>query len=217
MTQTLEKLWIRNRDSNEVFAVMYNPTSYTIDLSNTWEEKKRPRQKSELQFTVEALRTVSMELFSDTSEAGRDVRAQTDRITALMSATVEVGESARPPILELSWGGGNERPSGFPRKCVLTKCALNYQLFSRQGFPVRAKMSVSFREFVNVDPREEQEQQGPPAEYVVGEGNSLRAIAFKTTGDPGAWKQIAEANDLKNPSRLEQGQKLIIPARAGAG
>ena len=43
----LEKLEIENLDTNDKFEVLFNPTSYTIEDKNTWEEQKRERNKPE--------------------------------------------------------------------------------------------------------------------------------------------------------------------------
>jgi len=48
-------------------------------------------------------------------------------------------------------------------------------------------------------------------EYVVTKGESLWKIAQKKYGDGYKWTEIAKANNLKNPSVLEIGQKLTMP------
>jgi len=49
--------------------------------------------------------------------------------------------------------------------------------------------------------------------YVVRTGDTLSAIARKVYSDPEAWRAIAEANNLENPSSLRVGKTLIIPRR----
>jgi len=49
-------------------------------------------------------------------------------------------------------------------------------------------------------------------EYVVVKGDSLWKIAQKNYNDGYKWNEIAKANNLKNPSSIEVGQKLIIPS-----
>lgn len=63
------------------------------------------------------------------------------------------------------------------------------------------------------------EQAGPTAEpaeqtiYTVVAGDSLSTIADKFPGV--TWQEIAEANDLDDPSAISIGQKLIIPPPPG--
>lgn len=47
--------------------------------------------------------------------------------------------------------------------------------------------------------------------YTVRAGETLFDIAVKVYGDGFAWARIARANNLRNPNRIEAGQKLVIP------
>jgi nucleoid-associated protein YgaU len=47
--------------------------------------------------------------------------------------------------------------------------------------------------------------------YEVAKGDNLWKIAQTKYNDGYAWSKIATANNLKNPSSLEVGQKLILP------
>lgn len=49
--------------------------------------------------------------------------------------------------------------------------------------------------------------------YEVVRDDSLWKIAMKKYGNGYAWGEIAKANNLKNPSSLEVGQKLILPEK----
>lgn len=50
-------------------------------------------------------------------------------------------------------------------------------------------------------------------DYEVVKGDSLWKIAMEKYGNGYAWVEIAKANNLKNPSSLESGQKLVIPEK----
>lgn len=50
-------------------------------------------------------------------------------------------------------------------------------------------------------------------EYKVVRGDSLWKIAINKYGNGYAWTEIAKANNLRNPSSLEIGQKIIIPEK----
>lgn len=51
--------------------------------------------------------------------------------------------------------------------------------------------------------------------YVVKSGDSLSKIAQKEYGNANAWKAIFEANRdiLKDPDKIQPGQKLKIPPK----
>ncbi|MDJ0835186.1 MAG: LysM peptidoglycan-binding domain-containing protein [Acidobacteriota bacterium] len=215
----LDKLRITNLDTRKHFDVMFNPTSYSLDDSNTWEQQKRVRVKPELQFTAQNLKKISMELFVDTYETsmtGRpdDVREHTDKMAKLMEVSFDTGDGGRPPLLALSWGKANHT-SDFPPKVVLESLKTEYILFTRKGLPVRAKMSVTFLEFVDLD----SEQKGKPRQksfpwqrYTTTGGESLSGIAARFWRQPTRWRLIAEANNIDNPRLLPAGITLRIPA-----
>lgn len=46
--------------------------------------------------------------------------------------------------------------------------------------------------------------------YTVKSGDTLSIIAKKTTGNSANWKKIASINNIKNPSSLKVGQRLVI-------
>ncbi len=138
----LEKLAIRNVDKNEEFAnvhVMFNPTNYTIEQSNSWDTQPRTGSEPPTQFTKADLRKLSLELFFDSFEEkdangiSVDVRTYTDQVGRFMITTTDEGDGKRPPIIEVNWANapaGLKNPD-FPFKGVL--------LTLRQQFvPVRA-------------------------------------------------------------------------------
>ncbi len=47
--------------------------------------------------------------------------------------------------------------------------------------------------------------------YTVKKGDSLWTIALRAYADPYQWVQIAEANQLANPSLIHPGNEFIIP------
>ncbi|MEV2267780.1 LysM peptidoglycan-binding domain-containing protein [Nonomuraea africana] len=51
----------------------------------------------------------------------------------------------------------------------------------------------------------------PQQEYTVVKGDSLWGIARMMYGDGNRWREIADANHISDPKRLEVGQRLVIP------
>ncbi|CAN5781564.1 hypothetical protein BH23ACT10_BH23ACT10_13750 [soil metagenome] len=47
--------------------------------------------------------------------------------------------------------------------------------------------------------------------YVIQSGDSLAAVAQEVYGDPTKWRDIARANDLREPYALTVGESLTIP------
>jgi nucleoid-associated protein YgaU len=98
---------------------------------------------------------------------------------------------------------------------VLDHVSGRFTLFVADGTPVRATLSVVFKEFISPEVlvREHPTQSVDHRKTrVVRAGDRLDLIAAREYGDAGLWRHIADANNLTDPGRLNVGQSLIIPA-----
>ncbi|MGD2114430.1 MAG: LysM peptidoglycan-binding domain-containing protein [Acidobacteriota bacterium] len=211
----LEKLRITNQDTGTSFEVLFNPSEYSIEDANTWEEQKKPRRKPELQFTGQALKKLSMELFLDTYEAQEDVRDHTVQLARLLVASESTSEGKRPPICQIEWGGAVTGSGVFPFRGVLESLKQQFVLFTEEGTPVRARLAVAFKEYIPPsEEAQENTQRGsfPERSHTVRSGETLSSIAALLWRQPESWRRIAEANDIDNPRLLTPGQVLRVPA-----
>jgi LysM repeat protein len=190
----------------EAIPVLFNPNQYSLDQANTLAEVGVPGLSAPiLQYVRGNGRTLSMDLFFDTYEQRRDVRKYTKRIYGLLDIR---GPLHRPPICTFTWGG-------FSFDCVLERVGGKFTLFLGDGTPVRATLSVSFKEFVEVEvlvratPTESADHAKT---YLVRRGDTLSSIAAAEYGDPTRWRPIAEANRMANPRLLPPGTRLVLPA-----
>lgn len=201
----LDKATITNLNTGDQIKVMFNPEEYSLDASSTIAEIGIPGLKQPpIQYVRGNARVLKMELFFDTFEAKSDVREATRRITALLNPDVD---GKAPPKLLFSWGGLNI-------KCVLESVGQRFTMFLNDGTPVRARLSVSFKEYEEVETEVQRGLfLGPPAVHYVRAGDNLARIAGEYLGDPGAWREIATANNIDDPRRLVAGSALVIPTR----
>jgi hypothetical protein len=200
----LEKAIILNTHTQESFPVMFNPEEYSLDKSNSFAEIGIPGlPSSPIQYVRGNLRTLKMELFFDTYETKEDIRIYTGKITALLEKNPL---TQAPPILVFSWGG-------FNFNCVLESAGQRFTMFLQSGIPVRATLSVSFKEFT---PIEIEVKRGlfitPPTIQTYLEGDTLSDLAGRLMGDPGSWREIALLNNIDNPRKIPSGTPLIIPS-----
>jgi nucleoid-associated protein YgaU len=132
------------------------------------------------------------------------VRDLVHEFTALM----EIDPTTHaPPVLLFVWGT-------LTFTCVLARASQRYTMFLADGTPVRARLQVTFNEFSNVD-MEAKEIKRETADYtkfhVVGQGETLSAVAGRTYGDPTLWRPIALRNEIDDPRSLPVGTRLQIP------
>ncbi len=112
-----------------------------------------------------------------------------------------------PPIVRLSWGS-----ESF--KGVIESLNITFTLFTPEGTPLRAKISLTMKQYRPVTIQVRQVPKNSPnvdKAYVVRRGDSLSGIASALYNDPTKWRAIAEANDIDDPRYLQPGQKLTVP------
>jgi nucleoid-associated protein YgaU len=199
-------------DDSSRFAVMFNPDELSFSKSANWASKEaKGRDVPELQFTKGEPRTLTIKLFFDTYDTPDpqkdDVRKFTDRVLHL--TTVEKhGDTHRPPVLKLSWGGTREF------KCVLERLEQKYTLFMEDGTPVRATLTCTFKEW-RTNTEDQRIQATMSADIaksrVVRRGDTLSGLAADEYLDPGLWRPIAVANHIDDPLRLLPGSRVVVP------
>lgn len=187
------------------FDVMFNPEEYNLGRDNNYASQAVPGLSSPLlQFVHGNLRTLEMELFFDTFEQQRDVREETQKVVGLLDIDPELHA---PPVLLVSW-------ASLQFRSVLARAGQKFILFFPDGRPARARLSVSFQEYV--DPgREGREVKRQTANFskshTVRQGETLSAIAGRFYEDPRMWRAIAIANGLDDPRAIATGQTLLVP------
>ena len=81
--------------------------------------------------------------------------------------------------------------------------------------PIRAKLTVSFQEFVDAE-REAKEVNRQTADFskvhVVKMGETLSGIAARYYNNPETWRPIAIANRIADPRAIAVGQALRVPS-----
>jgi LysM repeat protein len=201
----LEKATIVNTDSGAKLSVQFNPEEYSLSRDNNFAQAAVPGRSSPLlQFTHGNLRTLEMELFLDTLEQHRDVRDETQQVVGLLEIDPDLHA---PPVLRVAW-------ASLQFRCVLARASQKFILFFPDGRPARARLSVSFQEYV--DPgRESREVKRQTANFskshAVVQGETLSAIAGRFYRDPRQWRAIAIENGLDDPRVLTVGQTLLVP------
>jgi nucleoid-associated protein YgaU len=127
---------------------------------------------------------------------------------AALGAAGSVGAAAQavvgPPL-------GSQRRNGF--RCIVESIKQKFTLFSPEGVPLRATLTVALREYKRLrDQLLELHLSSPDRTHVhaLAQGESLAAVAHRYYGDPAAWRAIARDNDIEDPRRLTPGLFLNV-------
>ncbi len=207
--------------------VQFNPTSYSLSKSVNWTPSNAysgSGQDKGTRFDQNApsrqpaggnSRTFSCELFFDVTEedSDADVRiTKGDRIgtNAIYELTQIHPVSQSPPVCKLKWGKEAIGSNDYGFTGVLTNLNQNFILFAQNGNPLRAKLQVTFTEWLH--PEDDKRKTDPElTTHILRQGESLSSIAGKLYQDTRQWRKIAEENDIDDPRNLKIGSNLIIP------
>lgn len=199
---SLEKATIEPHIGGEHIEVLFNPTEYRLSHSNQFAEIAIPGLAAPLlQFGRGNARTLTMQLFFDTYEAGTDVRDHTLKLIKLLEIDTELHA---PPVSRFVWGN-------FKFTGVLERADQQFVMFLSNGTPVRATVDVTLKEFYEGGQRQLMSADFTK-QHIVKRGDTLSAIAAERYGDPALWRPIAEENGLDDPLAIQPGQILVIPA-----
>jgi nucleoid-associated protein YgaU len=221
----LEKLTITPEKKSGLtpIKVLFNPNSYSVSKAVFWNQPgagghsavatERRRNAPALQFGGGQSRTLSLDLFFDTTEetvdAKKDVRVLTNQIAKLGRISRSLPRQ-RPPVCVVSWGKAEPPGSDFPFTGVLTQLTQHFNLFLPDGRPLRANLTVAFTEFL--DPEKDERETDPEfTTRVVRSGDTLSSIAADVYRDPTRWRVIAEYNGLDDARQDLVGRRLNIP------
>lgn len=209
------------------FIVQFNPETYTDTTEFKYGPDTPPQGASGAEAKFERInpKKYSFELMLDGTgvspapppagafdaaapSSGLSVVAQIElfKLTAGFS-----GNEHRPRFLMLVWGR-------LVATTVLESYSVAYKLFSPAGLPLRATLSVTFREHTPKGLGELLKNlASPDIDHVhqVREGEHLTAIVNRVYKDPAYYVAVAESNDLDTVRRLRPGSAVYMPPLEG--
>jgi nucleoid-associated protein YgaU len=200
----------------KVISVLFNPTEYSFERTNSYKSTAVPGLGSPLlQFVNGECDLLSMDLFLDdyTDPEGPTsrVKKENDPLGVRLKDITKLLEIDRdlhaPPPVRFNWG-----PMEF--SAVIEKLGRKVTMFHPDGSPARATLSVTFKEYRTLrqqleNPRRESADK-TKRRVVVGT-ESLWWIAAREYDAAPEWPRIARANDLDDPREIEPGDWLQIP------
>lgn len=208
-------------------AVSYNPKEIQLSKQVQLAEVGIPGLDSPiLQFVRGQAETLNLELFFDTTDAGtagRGVVPVTER-TDQFYQLVKINKHLHaPPVCRFVTGDGfpgSQMDSHWTTQarddftCLVESIQQRFTLFSPDGVPLRAQLTVTLKEFKTLDEQISQiDFQSPDftKTHVVQQGETLNAIAHQAYGDSARWRDIAAHNSVDDPLDVAPGTILTLP------
>ncbi len=231
MPNELQKaqFWIELPNNDfDVIEVQFNPTEMTFAKSAQLAEVGIPGIDAPIQqFVRGQAEKLTLELFFDTTESGMDAGATSvTTLTDQFYSLVKINNEAHaPPVCEFVWNAPSFPGANLPTprydqqkrlsfRCIVESVSQKFTLFSPQGIPLRATLSVALREYKSLEQQLKELNLLSPdhtRSYVIQRGDTLSAIAGKLYSTPADWRRLATHNGITDPRRLAPGRILEAP------
>lgn len=222
MTLLKASLTVTKDDTAEARTVQfqYNPEFIDIEYTQAslWTKTMGKGQSSPNGVVTERepARITLSDVTFDTWETRENVFQK--YIGSLQAMAAVDRKKTAPPTLLFTWGQFTNTQVGPARMvCKLESIKLRYTMFLDDGTPVRAKANLVLRletQTVDAPTSHGSRPVGPSHnthQVVTQRGDTLSGLAHRIYGDAGAWRRIADANDIDDPLSLCPGQRLMVP------
>lgn len=200
-----------SRGLTKTIEVQFNPTEYSLAKGAQIAEIAIPGIDSPvLQFVRGQNEKLTLDLFFDATQDGlgegsADVR---DRTAAIYQLVKIQPKTHAPPRLRFTWG------QGLSFQAIVESVSQKFDLFNPAGVPLRATVSVTFREYKTLEEQLEElnlQSSDHSRRHVVQRGETLSGIAARLYRDAGEWRRLADANPAVDPRRPLPGASLLVP------
>lgn len=207
--------------------VQFNPTDLSFSKNAQFAEIAIPGLDAPvLQFIRGGTETLNLELFFDTTENGmgigaRSVTTLTDKFYNLVK---QDPDTHAPPKCLFVWGPPlyqdiaeilnpywvSSAPFWFT--CIVEGVDRKFLLFSPEGVPLRARLTVKLREYQTIEQMVAGLNSADHTKArIFKQRDRLDRISAREYNTAAEWRRIAEENDIDDPRRIPPGTNLVIP------
>jgi nucleoid-associated protein YgaU len=118
--------------------------------------------------------------------------------------------NTQAPVLLAQWG---PPMVGFTFYCKMQRVDVTFLRVSAAGIPTHAVVNLTLSEEPSSIPFTNPTSGGRPGRnrHMVTSDESLASIATQRFGQPGAWRAIADINDIDDPTAIRPGDMLYLP------
>jgi hypothetical protein len=193
------------------YSVMINPDAIKWQRSVEYNEQQAANTSSASQkYKSTPSDKVNFDIVIDCT--GIVDAKRTDMATEIQALETIVftynGQIHRPNFVKIQWG------KDITFKGVLTSFDISYSLFKPDGSPLRAKISLSFSQYISPQTVQELDKpQSPDVSHLVTvtAGMTLPQLCQQVWHNEAYYIQVARFNDLNKFRNLEGGKKLLFP------
>ncbi|WP_405990185.1 peptidase M23 [Streptomyces sp. NBC_00986] len=200
----------------KTFAFDFNPAQLSLTRRAQWKTTPAQieRDGSLPEFMGSQPREMGVEIFLDSSDepTSNSVLKKVESLLACCDVTTKsiAAKQPSPPWVVFQWGSFST--ARFTAYVSSVEAA--YSLFGTTGVPIRATCRLQLHEIPSNTKGQNPTSGALTAQRVhrVVAGDSLQSLAWREYGDSAAWRAIAEANGIDDPTRLANGVELVLPS-----
>jgi len=221
---TFQRIDYKGEKQGDAIEVEYAPSEISFSKAAQYADIAIPGlNQPVIQFVRGDAETLSLELFFDSTQDGTGPGSNpvTAEVEAFHQMVTVQGSQHAPPLVKVSWGdifagdalGAAENPDPVFTAVVLS-VSRRFTLFSPDGNPLRAVVSLSQKQYASVADQVEAinyQSSDHTRIHTVAEGETLPLIAHDAYSDAARWRVIAEANQLDEVRTLKAGTQLVLP------
>ncbi|MEO9481954.1 MAG: LysM peptidoglycan-binding domain-containing protein [Ekhidna sp.] len=190
------------------YTAMLNPETYSQNFDVQYNvEQGQGTPDATIKYEKSTPSTVNFDLIFDATGVVNSKRTNlASEISKFKKVVYDYnGNIHSPNYLKLIWG------KAMLYKCRLTSLKINYTLFKPDGSPLRAKLTVAFKEFQT--PSAALDKNSPDMTHVktVVAGDLLPSLVYDVYRDESHLLKVAEHNKLDSILHLAPGAKLYFP------
>ncbi|MBE4774760.1 MULTISPECIES: CIS tube protein [Streptomyces] len=203
------------------FSFEFNPAELTLRQGAQWKTtiSAAVRDGALPEFMGPEARQMNVEIFLDSSAkpSGTTVLKKVESLLSCCEVTSKslAAKQPSPPWVVFQWGSfSTARFTAYVSSVDVT-----YSLFGTTGVPIRATCRLSLHEIPSNTKGQNPTSGALTARSVhrVVAGDSLQSLAWREYGNASAWRAIAEANGIDDPTRLPTGIELVLPSAGEVG
>ena len=198
----------------------FNPSTLQVTKTSHWNAQptRAPASAPRPQFVGTGPEVLTAKLlFDDFDTLGGGHAAVPLAVKTLLGWTCVPPQAydqhtPQPPTVTFQWG------TGIAFVGFLQQVQVEYTMFSDQGTPLRAIATISLHSIPALPMGTNPTSGGISGRRsaLLGDCDSLAAIAYREYGDPALWRGLAVANGIEDPARISVGTRLLVPPRAQA-
>ena len=145
--------------------------------------------------------------------ASRAARSITEMAgNAIAGIAGAIGSAAGTAMAAVGAAINQQRRTSFT--CVMESIKQKFTLFSPQGVPLRATLTVTLREYRSLETQLKELNLSSPDRthvHVLQRGEELPRVSWQYYERVSKWREIASANGIEDPRRLTPGSFLRVP------